>query len=195
MIDADLLKGRSVELEEMKNQLQVLNTACDRRCIILGGTGGVGKTQLAIAYARRHQSAYSSIFWLNATSEATLNFSFRRVAEIVFDQQSVTEFEDEAILEGVRRWLSRHDNTSWLMIFDNYDKPHTYEIEKYYPTATYGSIIVTTRLSSQVQGYLIPVQPLRKIEDRLAVLQTRSRRTNVLSGKRESQYSRPGTKH
>lgn len=169
----------------MKSQLQLLNTACDRRCIVLGGIGGVGKTQLAIDFARRHRSAYNSIFWLNATSEATLNVSFRQLAEVVFDQQSLTEFEDEAILEGVRQWLSRHDNTPWLIIFDSYDEPGMYKIEKFYPKATHGSIIVTTRLPSQVNGFLILVHPLRKIEDRIAVLQTRSRRTNVMSGECE----------
>jgi len=62
LIGPDLLKGRPIELEEMQNQLRVLDTACDRRCVILGGVGGIGKTQLAVAYAQRHRSAYRSVF-------------------------------------------------------------------------------------------------------------------------------------
>jgi len=112
---------------------------------------------------------------------------------VVFDQQSLTELEDEAILEGVRQWLSRSD-APWLIIFDNYDEPGVYNIEQYYPPATHGSIIMTTRLPSQVNGIHVPVQPLLKIEDSLAVLQTRSRRTDIASGEWES-VSSPRMEH
>lgn len=169
----------------MQKQLQVLNTACDRRCVVLGGVGGVGKTQLAIAFARRYRSAYRSIFWLNAASEAALKISFRQVAEVVFDQQSLTDFEYGAILEGVRQWLSRPENAPWLIIFDNYDEPSVFTIDKYYPIVTHGSIIVTTRLPSRISDVFISVKPLHRIEDSLAVLQTRSQRSNVDSGEYE----------
>lgn len=175
----------------MSIKLQVLDTTCDRRCVVLGGVGGVGKTQLAIAFARRHQSSYKSTFWLNATSEATLKTSLRQVAEVIFDQQSLADLEDEAILEGVRQWLSRRDNAPWLLVFDNYDEPGAYDIEKYYPMATHGSIIVTTRLLSQVNGVPVPVQPLRNIEDGVAILETRSRRANVMAGKCEFECLSP----
>ncbi|KAK5547272.1 hypothetical protein LTR46_012018, partial [Exophiala xenobiotica] len=49
--------------------------------------GGMGKTQPAIAFAKRHHTEYDSVFWLNAASEATLKDSFRLVAEAIFDVQ------------------------------------------------------------------------------------------------------------
>jgi hypothetical protein len=63
---ADLFVGRETELQEMENILQPKSP--DRRVLILGGMGGIGKTQLTINYAKQHRDSYSSIFWLNATS-------------------------------------------------------------------------------------------------------------------------------
>jgi hypothetical protein len=34
--------------------------------------GGIGKTQLAITDAKRHRRSYTSIYWMNANTEATL---------------------------------------------------------------------------------------------------------------------------
>jgi DNA replication protein DnaC len=53
----------------------------EQRRLILGGMGGIGKTQLAIAYAKRHCGSYESIFWLNAVSEFALKTSLRSMAE------------------------------------------------------------------------------------------------------------------
>jgi hypothetical protein len=51
-----------------------------RKLLVLGGMGGIGKTQLAITYVKRYRSYYTSIFWLNATSEVSLKTSLRHVA-------------------------------------------------------------------------------------------------------------------
>lgn len=51
-----------------------------RRTIILHGLGGIGKTQLAIAHAKRHKDSYSAIFWLKIKDADSLKQSFARVA-------------------------------------------------------------------------------------------------------------------
>jgi hypothetical protein len=43
-----------------------------RRIFVLYGLGGIGKTQLAADFARRHQAAFSSVFWLDGRSEGRL---------------------------------------------------------------------------------------------------------------------------
>jgi MinD superfamily P-loop ATPase len=35
-----------------------------RRVVVLHGLGGIGRTQLSIAYIKRHKDNYSVIFWL-----------------------------------------------------------------------------------------------------------------------------------
>ena len=67
--------GREPELTAMETILKPNNLSTEQRVLVLGGMGGIGKTQLAIAYAKCHRHSYESIFWLNATSSQTLEAS------------------------------------------------------------------------------------------------------------------------
>ncbi|RMZ79634.1 hypothetical protein DV737_g3329, partial [Chaetothyriales sp. CBS 132003] len=129
------------------------------------GPGGMGKTQLAIAFAKRHHQEYDSVFWLNAASETTLKDSFRLVAEAIFDAQDAQMQQDELSLIQTRRWLSNKKNIRWLLIFDNFDDPGQYPIERYYPYVSHGAIIITTRRPDLVAGSEIRLQPLQDVEE------------------------------
>lgn len=149
--------------------------------MFLAGPGGVGKTQLAIAYAGSQREYYSSALWLNATTVTTLKESFRRIASLVFPVQNSEDLESDNIFERVQRWLSDAGNTSWLLIFDNYDDPCQFSINEYFPSASHGAVVVTTRRSDLGQNTL-HVKPLQDISDSLAILQSRSKRVNLHSG-------------
>ena len=151
--------------------------------LIIGGLGGIGKTQLAITYAKRYQRYYNSIFWLNANSEDTLKASIRSLANRVqiLDVKNNT-LDDEQICTQVSKWLSEKGNTNWLLIFDNHDRPEQYNIKKYYPYASHGSIIITTRSPELLTGSVIRVQRLESIDESLRILETRSARKDVGHG-------------
>jgi hypothetical protein len=59
--------------------------------------GGIGKTQLAIAYSKLRQSAYSSVFMLNATSEGTLKSSLRNLIGQVLPRKTVGQLDDDRL--------------------------------------------------------------------------------------------------
>ena len=181
-IDPTLFVGRESEISEMREALKLGDKRQKQQRLVLGGMGGIGKTQLAISYAKRYDSDYKSVVWLNATSEATLKDSFRELAELIFDVQEPGVLEGEQSLVHTRRWLSDTINTQWLLIFDNYDDPDQFNIDKYYPSASHGAIIITTRRPHRVAGRRIAVQPLSSIDESLEILQTRSHRENVKSG-------------
>jgi hypothetical protein len=148
--------------------------------------GGIGKTQLAIAYAQSGCGSYSSVFWLNAVSEAALKDSFRSIASHIFEVQGPGVLEDKEIVRRVHQWLSNPKNTGWLLIFDNYDEPDQFRIDDYYPPASHGAIVVTTRRPDLIAGSTLDIKPLQNIEDSLAILQTRSKRENVQAGMRQT---------
>lgn len=167
----------------MQDILQPSGSCSEQRRLVLGGTGGMGKTQLAIAFAKRYDQEYDSVFWLDAASEATLKDSFRLIAQAIFDVQDAQILRDEQSLIQTRRWLSDKKNTRWLAIFDNHDEPDQYQIERYYPYVSHGAIIVTTRRPDRVAGTELRLQPLQEIEQGIEILETRSRRTNVKCGR------------
>ena len=188
----DLFIGRDAELQKMESilQPQLDSPGSTRKVLVLGGMGGIGKTQLAITYARRHRHLYSSIFWLNTDTEATLKNRLRAVANRIFPPERVSKLDDDVLRVYVSNWLSNLDNTRWLLIFDNYDDPDQYDITQYHPSVAHGSIIITTRQPDRVNGEKIKVQSMAKEEESLRILATRSGRDNVILGKSASHDSR-----
>ena len=101
-----------------------------RRTVILHGLGGIGKTQLAVAYAKRHKDSYSAIFWLNIKDEDSLKQSFAKVAkQILREHPSASRLSGvdmknlNEVIDAIKAWQGLLYNTQWLMIYDNYDNP------------------------------------------------------------------------
>ncbi|KAH7134383.1 hypothetical protein EDB81DRAFT_844943 [Dactylonectria macrodidyma] len=134
-----------------------------RKVFVLHGLGGVGKTQLAIDFARRHQATFSSVFWLDGRSEDRLRGSIAgcinripkvQIPSIGRDQSEARGKDDlDAAVASVMEWLARPDNGDWLLIFDNVDQDHeqsgvtgAYDLRRYLP-GDHGAVLVTTRLS------------------------------------------------
>lgn len=188
-IGRELFIGRDSELGEMEHHLQPRVNSSEQRVLTLGGIGGIGKSQLAIAYATRYRAFYSSIFWLNATSEATLKRSLRSILRRIRSSDAEGQYEDDDIQSFVSEWLSRGKNSRWLLIFDGHDNPKTdgdpksYEIRSYFPDASQGSIIITTRLPEKLIGLKLRVQSLSRVDDSLRILETRSERGDLQSGR------------
>ncbi|KAK5214632.1 hypothetical protein LTR72_012213, partial [Exophiala xenobiotica] len=177
----DLFVGRQAEIRQMESILQPQSDTLGsiRKVLVLGGMGGIGKTQLAITYAQRRRTYYTSIFWLNATSEVGLKTSLRNVARRLLPAETASKLDDEQVCVKVSNWLSEHDNTRWLLVFDNYDDPDLYPISQYYPSAAHGSVMVTTRQPNRVNGVKIKLQSMSQEDDGLRILATRSRRDYV----------------
>ncbi|KAH6985405.1 hypothetical protein EDB80DRAFT_224855 [Ilyonectria destructans] len=138
-----------------------------RKVFVLHGLGGVGKTQLAIDFARRHQAVFSSVFWLDGRSEDRLRGSIagciNRIPKGQIPSTSRNQSEAhgkddlDAAVARVMEWLARPDNGDWLLIFDNVDQDHeqggetgAYDLRRYLP-GDHGAILVTTRLSRLAQ--------------------------------------------
>ena len=184
-IDDGLFIGRDTELEQMKTVLLPNPTSLTRKVLVLGGMGGIGKTQLAVTYAKRYGSYYSSVFWLNASSKTALLTSLRRLAREILPEAG-GQLKDDKLLTQVSVWLSSPENPRWLLAFDNYDDPDQFNIREYFPSVAQGSIIITTRQPDSVSGTKIKLRSMVEKEESLRILATRSRRENVDSGEKTS---------
>ena len=169
-----------------------------RRTVVLHGLGGMGKTQLAVAYAKRHKDNYSAIFWLNIKDEDSLKQSFARMARQILQEHPSAHWLSnvdmknlDEVIDAVKAWQDLPYNTRWLMIYDNYDNPRlvsnkdpaAVDIAKFLPEVYQGSVFVTTRSSEVEIGHLIKVTKLGDVRDSLKILSNASRREGVLNGK------------
>jgi hypothetical protein len=188
--------ARDKELAEIHS---TLSGDGGRRTVVLHGLGGIGKTQLTIAYITRHKDEYSAIFWLNIKDEDSLKQSFAKIAKQIsrehpsFSLLRNVDMEEnlDKMIDAVKTWLSLSDNTRWLMVYDNYDNPKipgnenpaAVDIRNFLPESYQGSVIITTR-SSQVEiGHCIKVMKLKDVNDSLKILSNMSRKIALLKGK------------
>ena len=154
---------RDVQMRAIEQTL-IPARASNRKTHILYGLGGIGKTQLAIAFARKHRGVYSAIVWVNANSQDTVLQSLAAFAKqskidcgakpaIGADHHGKDVKKDA---QAVLQWLAREKNRQWLMIFDNVDRyyhpdvedPDAYDLKFYLPRADHGFVLITTRLLS-----------------------------------------------
>nr|POE87603.1 vegetative incompatibility protein het-e-1 [Quercus suber] len=193
VVEANNFLARRRELQKMR---EILISTNSRRCLVLYGLGGIGKTQLSIAYAIRYKDNYSAVFWFNSKDNDSIKSSFVRVArQIIRDHPSASPLgsvnlsnDVDAVVDGVKTWLSLPSNTHWLLVFDNYDHPKVLgiadsdavEVCSYLPEAHQGSVIITTRSSEVGIGHGMPITKLENLQDSLSILTSSSQRSDVL---------------
>jgi hypothetical protein len=192
----DHFVGRSEELDAIHRELEHDGS---RKTAVVHGLGGMGKTQLALAYAQRHKAEYSAVFWVNSKDVDTLKQGYAAAARRIYcDHPSLVHLKaiaegsdlDEAA-EAVKRWLSSAGNDRWLIIFDNHDtpklpghkEPGTFDIRLFLPEADQGAVLITTRSSQLQVGRPVAVKKLRNIEHSLEILAQTSRRDGLTVGK------------
>ncbi|KAM3437213.1 hypothetical protein MY4824_003911 [Beauveria thailandica] len=117
--------------DELRQIHKLLRGPAGRLIAILYGLGGMGKTQLAMAYMKRHYSEYPVAIWLNARDEIALKQSFARAAEriqrlepsLAYLKAALESRDLDEIWKAAKRWLEEPMNNRWMVIYDNYDDP------------------------------------------------------------------------
>jgi hypothetical protein len=183
--------------KELLDMHELLHGHNNRTCVILHGLGGIGKTQLAIEYIRRHKEKYTAVFWLNANDQDSLKLSFRDVARQVLMYLPSTSLlasidldNLDQVIYAVQAWLDLQKNTRWLLIYDNYDNPKTpgnhdrlaVNIRQFLPRSDQGSVIITTRSSRVGQGRRVRIQKLVDVQESLEILSNTSGRKDIIKG-------------
>lgn len=159
---------RPVEIGELERALLPQRSNERRKVLVLYGLGGIGKTQLAVEFVRRRHRSFSSVFWLDGSSEDSLKQSIARYADKIPEgqisdtsrQYSTGEGGDiDTVVVEVLGWLALPDNPNWLMVLDNVDREHdrptpdpqAYDARQYFPDVDHGSVLITTRLAKLEQ--------------------------------------------
>jgi hypothetical protein len=106
---------------------------------VVAGTGGLGKSQLAIEYAHRFGPPYpGGVYWVDADrGVTTLITQISEAARLAVDPKA----EESAQLEQV--WRQMNQRPPALVVLDNF--PETEPMRPYLPTTGRVHTLVTTR--------------------------------------------------
>lgn len=150
--------GRSMEMKEIYSRLHQKDPMPGIPSVALHGMGGIGKTQITLAYAYQHLEEYDAIFWIRSETMASLARSFSEaVVKLGLPDTDIKQEAENRII--FLDWLqntSQSLNTSLrvmtkslsaearcLLIYDNAENQN--ELANYWPVSESGSALITTR--------------------------------------------------
>ncbi|KAK3381248.1 hypothetical protein B0H63DRAFT_434637 [Podospora didyma] len=149
--------GRWEELEQLRQHLLPTEQKPGRRVVVLHGHPGLGKTHLSIEFARQHGRNFTSVFWLDGSTQDNLEKSIARLRSCLDVKPQPSRIQESVLplehhgqdVDAVLGWFSLPGNGRWLLVVDGFgsedESPQPYKIESYFPTADHGSILVTAR--------------------------------------------------
>lgn len=185
--------GRSRTLQLIDEILQPIPQKDELHVGVTYGPGGVGKTQLALEYARRHRFSYASIFWIDADRQDTVEASVARCVKQIQDHYTIQGLKHSPRFDVLSRcnqestatcldpflmWLAHEQNKSWLIIFDNHDDLESVHLRELLPNTAWGSVLITSRRSDLAISWDSVEVPVMEREEAFELLQ-RSSQSNL----------------
>ncbi|KAL2811526.1 hypothetical protein BJX63DRAFT_275939 [Aspergillus granulosus] len=162
--------GRDEELNKLRQTILEPKSSV-RQKVVLHGLGGIGKTQLALRFAREYKESFTAIFWITAGNRNMLLLSLASMARNIPDiSETELQMENAKQVERMARqvlnWLGDTRNMNWLLIFDNAGEDlapragggNASGLMEFFPPGDHGAIIITTRLQNFTElGISFPV--------------------------------------
>ena len=128
-------------LEEIHRIFNTKNDVSLIESIVITGMGGIGKSEIAKAYAYRYCKDYQHILWVNAETGTSIEAAYRYFAER--NRIGTPKDDSETVIRNVKTWMQEHNH--WLFIYDNAENEKS--LKKYCSSSwTAGQhILVTSR--------------------------------------------------
>ena len=170
-----LFTGRDETLRALRESLIAANAAPgavpDRPVVqLIHGTGGVGKTRLAVEYARRFPEGYTARLFLRGSSPGAIDESLASLAGLfLLNLPEQDEKETEVRAAAVIRWLAAHPG--YLLVIDNVDtqeaRDHAAALLAKLPP---GHVLLTSRLHTWTGDILRTPLPVLSDTDAATLL-------------------------
>jgi len=126
---------------------------------VLWGEAGIGKSEIATAFANLHAKHFQLICWIDSETEETYAAGYDNLAQLL----KIPVDHEKDLVEEVHSYLEKEKSIQpWLLIFDNASE----KIKL--PSKGKGSILITTRNRAPWQSYccleIVPFQEKEAID-------------------------------
>jgi tetratricopeptide (TPR) repeat protein len=136
-----LFKGRDHFLAEIRTIL----TGNDGRAVAVHGLGGVGKTRVALEYAWKHESEYTGLLFVSASSAAELRANLANLVSVLTIAPAETAVDEQ--VSEVLRWLEAHPG--WLLLIDSVGSEEAArDVRNLLVGLRTGHVLITARISN-----------------------------------------------
>ncbi|GAD99257.1 hypothetical protein AOR_1_262124 [Paecilomyces variotii No. 5] len=173
-VDFDLPYPRNLRFTGRQDVLAQIDgyfrqEATSPRIILLWGIGGIGKSEIALHYARVMAKDKFAICWIDARNALAVESSLIRIARSIVttlilhygeevaarkfgfsDVISLQSQEPESpssrkdVIRALKAWLGKRSNSGWLLVFDNYDSIDEFDADQYFPDSNHSRILITS---------------------------------------------------
>ena len=159
----EYLNGRERLLVDLDTRLST-GSGSEPRILVLCGLAGIGKTSVAVEYARRHLAEVNVAAWqFNCEDPEVLAFGFGQLAA------ALRPADTREPVRVVRQVLS--ERRGWLLIFDNAEDQEA--VRDFLPSTGGGRVLITSRNPLWPPGRVLEV-PLLGAEDAAEFLISRT---------------------
>jgi tetratricopeptide (TPR) repeat protein/transcriptional regulator with XRE-family HTH domain len=125
--------------DDLLSQLErSLNTEQATAVVAAHGLGGVGKSQLAMEYAHRHQADYDLMWWVPSETSLLVATSLAALASRL---GLANDAQQEDQIAAVLAELARR--ARWLIVYDNAEQPT--DLTGLRPAGGAGHVLITSR--------------------------------------------------
>ncbi|KAI1357265.1 P-loop containing nucleoside triphosphate hydrolase protein [Xylaria arbuscula] len=135
--------GRENQITNLHTALYHNDKDIRHRAACIWGTGGIGKTQLALEYAERQKDRLDYIFWIDSENQVEIDKSFSAIALKLSLPHANEEGNQAKNKFLVLDWLQNSDN-DFLIIYDNVEDFSSI-VKSCWPLTPHASLLVTAR--------------------------------------------------
>ncbi|KAK1472481.1 hypothetical protein CCUS01_05866 [Colletotrichum cuscutae] len=133
--------------------------------LVLYGTAGSGKTQLAMHYCRKAGEShfFGGVLWIDGASIHTVTKSMLEAAQTIFTAD-VSQWNAEQTRSAVFRLVAT-SKRPWVLVLDNFDNPKAYDVESVLPRQESKHFVIITSRSRDTRRLASSVEVTSLQED------------------------------
>jgi NB-ARC domain/Tetratricopeptide repeat len=151
--------GRQSFLDDLHRRLTQDNRT---GALTIQGVAGIGKTQLAAEYARRHRSEYDLVWWISCATQNTARSGMTELASRLGATEPLQAQRENQLTDVFDKLQLSRRYARWLLIFDGANEPE--EIRNLLPPERQNALITSRNYEWSATSNMLDLDVFKRSE-------------------------------